>query len=813
MTTFGSTLWPGPIPYHEGLAHLFFGREREVKQMVTTTFGRMGVLSAQSGAGKTSILSAGYIPALRTLRAAGRATPPVLLLREWGGGGHKEPERQLYDLACKEAHAMQSRGAIWQKIAQQSRPKTKLWRKAKAIEKMLGHDSAEFLRRKLELAAEGRSMEPNADSPPPWDVLLEAMGGDLILVLDQVEEFMGSGTLNRNRRQTEKAVAAIGSLYQQQPHITILVALRSEYTRDLQRILNRYVPDLNRRVIDLEHLPRKSIADVLIGAATRASHKTDTPEAQRFIQFVSSTRDSTNVEDSEGSDTGQEPFGLSDRDEVLGIQALLLGYETWCRADNPDNQLVLSKDNLDRYIEYLVKSKTPTNCEEEDISRAVSDIAHAGKFALEAWVRAQLDDVADADHKEGEPIFDESPQRSEARRRLSRWLLHTILPELATIRQGFKQHPSLLGLYQIIAGKLSPEMHILSRDLEDRLKTWLSSDFGEVELELPDELPTLRLSTFGDDLVRYSKAPAQQRGEKTASYVLVWECLLTLRAIFGRLRRKHILKFTGQGSERSCELVHDLLNEHVGEWYRTEAATPKAILGSPVPIHGDLFSWRTLEDDVHGAHWIGTTLNEAIIRNVKFVGCDLKGMFFHRCTFENVVFENCILDAAVFRCDDTEFPDEMNMNEVTFNRCSARSTAFMNCSFGENIKFTGSLLAHNQAASGIEALTKAKKLSDLTSASFTGCTVRPGQPVEFESCIIRFALVNRFHTVRGSDKVTPELHFTKCDLMNAWIWDAGFDTVEIDESCRTIGMLSFDLPDPAYLDRRETNTGRPENDR
>jgi len=57
--------YPGPRPFEPEESGIFFGREREVRELVSLmTAHRTVLLYAQSGAGKTSLLNAGVIPLL-----------------------------------------------------------------------------------------------------------------------------------------------------------------------------------------------------------------------------------------------------------------------------------------------------------------------------------------------------------------------------------------------------------------------------------------------------------------------------------------------------------------------------------------------------------------------------------------------------------------------------------------------------------------------------------------------------------------------------------------------------------------------------
>ena len=57
--------YPGPRPFERGEHNLFFGRDREVADLLSLMIAHREVLLyAQSGAGKTSLLNAGVMPSL-----------------------------------------------------------------------------------------------------------------------------------------------------------------------------------------------------------------------------------------------------------------------------------------------------------------------------------------------------------------------------------------------------------------------------------------------------------------------------------------------------------------------------------------------------------------------------------------------------------------------------------------------------------------------------------------------------------------------------------------------------------------------------
>src|SRR5436309_4669493 len=69
MATKPSDLYPGPRPYEEKDARIFFGREREARDLLSLVIANpLLLLYAPSGAGKTSLINARLVPMLGKVR-------------------------------------------------------------------------------------------------------------------------------------------------------------------------------------------------------------------------------------------------------------------------------------------------------------------------------------------------------------------------------------------------------------------------------------------------------------------------------------------------------------------------------------------------------------------------------------------------------------------------------------------------------------------------------------------------------------------------------------------------------------------------
>jgi hypothetical protein len=85
--------YPGLVPYGEDEAQLFFGRELEVENVITSLLvSRVKVLTGPGSAGRTSVLRAGVVAGLRAEAVEARESPvAVCQLGSWRG----DPAREL----------------------------------------------------------------------------------------------------------------------------------------------------------------------------------------------------------------------------------------------------------------------------------------------------------------------------------------------------------------------------------------------------------------------------------------------------------------------------------------------------------------------------------------------------------------------------------------------------------------------------------------------------------------------------------------------------------------------------------------------
>jgi hypothetical protein len=749
--------FPGPKPYEEHQHYLFFGRDRDVEDMLNKTRERLGVLSAESGAGKSSLLEAGYVPRLRMQRAARRGVPPVLLLRSWGGRA-LEPDDRILEGTKQAIDGLVKRSSDWtdlaDRLASSNDPRSA---EAAAIARFLAEDHH---RLSITLARE-TNKTPAPKAFEVLEALAEADG--LILILDQFEEFMGSASAEAGGDWTpaEQATHAVGRLFRDVPKVRIIISLRTEYCQRLLRDLNKFVVNLQSRVINLLPLPPASILQIVEGVSGRSG-----PDVEKFA-FKLATASRAGDGDGDNPAERREDLYSLGYISVLEMQALLLGFEKWCEKTKQVMDFTTSQ--WQGYVESLgVKPPTRSMTVPRRYDESRSTELNLGRRALGRWVTDQLEmAVCNASGD-----VDPGGQRS-------RWLLLPVLPRLST-HGGYKQHLPLRQLVLDLADRLSYGLG--QRDnVKQRVKAWMDNDRKDVlQLELGAE--------GGDGAVRSAAAPLEDD-------VDVVQCITDFLRTIDELDKARLLKLSGNGADLSCELIHDGLSEHVRKWADDLPNNPETTLGCPVKVIGESFGWRELGEDGQGERrlierkkWIGCTLN-ATIRNIKFKNCEFRGLAFKGCTLENVVFEDCEMSGAITIGG--------SWTATEFRECTLMSALFREVSFGSKTEFRGFLPKLD--VDGVLGKCDEGKQSDMRGIQFVECEMLPDSKMEFTECLLRFSMI-------GSIKNNSEKgwRFARCDIMNAWIEDAGMPSVEVDQYCRTIGLLSFKLPQPAWLDRRQS---------
>jgi hypothetical protein len=211
--------YPGLVPYSEGDQELFFGRERETALVVDNMMAsRFTLLYGASGVGKSSILRAGVMSALRKRagRHGSRGEPPEfvpVIFQEWSD----DPVRGLLD-AVRTAVSV-------------SAPEARL------------------------------SARTDATLDESFAQVIDEVG-ELLLILDQFETYLllhggedGPGTL---------AAELPRMLQRAELPVSVLLSIREEALGGLDRFRGR-IPQLFEHYLRIEHLDRDAARAAIEG--------------------------------------------------------------------------------------------------------------------------------------------------------------------------------------------------------------------------------------------------------------------------------------------------------------------------------------------------------------------------------------------------------------------------------------------------------------------------------------------------------------------------------------------------------------------
>ncbi len=236
MSTSARAPYPGLAPFQAADEPFFFSREAEARLIQANLRGsRFTVLYGASGVGKSSVLAAGVVAELRRLAAANRAEVgrpelAVALVRDWHG-----------DTLATVTAALEA-----------------------AVEQALGAEPA---------APAGTSAGLD-ERLAAWS---RALGGPVLLILDQFEDFLASGF-----DEGEEAFAAVLARAVERPGLGfhVLVALRDDALGLLDRLKGRVSKLFDHR-LQLRPLTAEAAKRAIEGPLARLNEAL-AEEAPRF---------------------------------------------------------------------------------------------------------------------------------------------------------------------------------------------------------------------------------------------------------------------------------------------------------------------------------------------------------------------------------------------------------------------------------------------------------------------------------------------------------------------------------------------------
>jgi WD40 repeat protein len=225
----------GLVPYSADTADYFFGRERD-RDLVTSYLiaSRLTLVYGASGVGKTSLLLAGVVPwfqrlAAESLADSGSVEFAVVYFRGW----RDDPVAGLIDAV------------------------------ARSLAAAVGEDG-------------DGPHRPASSLPEVLEAAADRLGGTVLLVLDQFEEYLLHRPSGEGDGSLDEALTRVHNHPDLPVHI--LIALREDALAQLDRLAGR-IPRLFQDRVHLERLDRESARQAITGPLERfnAAHPQDEP--------------------------------------------------------------------------------------------------------------------------------------------------------------------------------------------------------------------------------------------------------------------------------------------------------------------------------------------------------------------------------------------------------------------------------------------------------------------------------------------------------------------------------------------------------
>jgi hypothetical protein len=634
--------WPGPRPYQEEDALRFFGRNEEIIDLLDLVRKyRLAVLAAVSGAGKTSLLQAGLVPRLRYQRHCEGGwrdgTGVVLLLRDWGASTQLGPSELFVEALRRDVARVGRLLSSESGIAYDN-----------ALEGGLSRDHQAVA---VALAAMDASAAPPR-KPDEVVAYVRELGrqpgvGGLIVVLDQFEEFLGSGQEEVGEDLAQESLDIVSGLFKLDVSVQTLLSLRAEYLFRLR--------------------PLDRVVEGGTGDRTYYLNRMNAPTARSFLD--DSLRESPDV-------------GISD-DETKS--RLLACVSARGEAADPSSSVDLLKLQAILLMAYdAAQESQGIRVIDGAVLKALEDeVAASGGTLATTALQAFVDSVFG---QRKEALLGDHPEVRDALERIRMPLVRRIAARLDVALSsptGYKKHVEDEDLFEAACGEdLEPLLVDPNIPLGGVAAQLLASLRGRAQLQ--DLAP---LFNHDDDEVR-KLAVSGRAWEDGLSALETAERLaeasqLTLDLMTAADILKGGILRTGTGPEdhvHTYELVHDGFGPALRSWAQSIRRSPDFVLPSLVASRGESFAWPELTDkdvlrvyedggEIKGACWLGCVFRGTKISRVSFANCNLMGGFLNDCRIEDVTFQNCNLDGLVVRGG--------TWRNVTFNDCTMRSHLYI----------------------------------------------------------------------------------------------------------------------------------------
>jgi len=702
--------WPGPKPYTDELSTLFMGRDREISKILDMLQGEsLSLMTASSGAGKTSLIQAGLIPNVREMRISELVEDPdeqplapfPLLLNQWLGRAGKAGRLDYAQLIALEMHRYLGQSLAWYEAELEQGAagtrKEAIEREARSIqaacdgiaEYAVSHGFGERVDSdggvSLVWTDPGDTVDPDDQreiTTRLLDVVDQACGplGDILIILDQFEEILLDWRLG------EQAVAAVESVLVLRPKTARqFISMRHDGLHLIDGLEAKGLLESRRRV-KIEPLSVAMTKDVIGGVSEAEGHTWDTAcDVGGTTVLDALVRSFASTPGGSGTRAGEV--------NLIGLQVVLNGI---FRSHLAPGEMVTAA-TLEEYCRTLARPGI-------SVGSSLAWWLDEGHLRVEAprqWVLECLRGSSDFSGEQAPSPDVYEPQVQPMAARMS-WLLVT--------PSGNKRTMTATELHEDAYGE---EI----RDIDEDDLAGLARE----ECWTLDRLAEVLGGTCGEALAR--------------------------------LTRGNVLKMRGAGvlTDTAYELVHDQFGKPLQEWARDFESTPEFDLSSIRAIQSRPFKWSGAlaphDDDgiIPFAVWRDCTLKKVDLSDLTFKDCDFSDTLFSNCTFKKVVFERCVFSG------------------VTFKGTSVfRDVVLQDCDLGGAIFETGTEL-HSVKVTGGEglafSLVRGTLIADCSFSMPEGLSDEHGEPLLLDMRYARF-IDCRF---KGTNLLT------RCDLDGAAI--------------------------------------------
>lgn len=575
----------GPVPCSESDAMNFYGRDVELRDLLQKVkIQALTIITAESGAGKTSLINAGLIPALRYLREGDtESTGFALYVGSWGSIAQKS----------ESAGGGIAIGATADIFRQAVNAALKdIDKRAEDYSVPVGIKQLKTDLKALSAVPSQYENQPDRQSPEVYlaayiaEIKKALPGHKLILIVDQAEEFMGSG-VGAGRDFLTMALTTLASLIQTEG-VKVIISLREEYMGRLRLLEGMYLP-LAPRTFHLYPLAWDNARKTLVQVAV-SSDRVDIGEAEM----------DTVLEWANSSSYNQAVDRNTATVDMLSAQAFLSDiydtvYDSMKSKGVDADALPIRADKqcLEGYKNALHEAEPRLKEQEKDF--------YIG--ALLRWIDRAFEELGD-----------DGP--------LIRRIAANMGSVLATPR-GFKSH---ITRGSLIFHAIREEMPMCFKD--DREKK-----------QLADKINTAR------KLLKAGKGLSAEAGYNERA-VKIWRAA---GDAVDRLVEENILKVCGQDdSDVILSLQHDGYASALTEWCTDPKRREDDALVPDIGVYGkQIVRTKPIEQpELKELRWDGCFVDQVEVSNVDFIDCSFDASFMTNCVFTDCNFVKCKINGA-----------------------------------------------------------------------------------------------------------------------------------------------------------------------